>query len=115
MAQHIGGMLKKALKSTLSSQVGYVLARSAFKEFRKKIDYSEYGGAPLLGVRGITRHRPRPLERERHQECDSRGGGTVPLEGQRKDRAGTFRDCRAGAGLEAAREPVQWHSAERIR
>jgi glycerol-3-phosphate acyltransferase PlsX len=31
-----------------------VLSRKAFQEFKKKIDYSEYGGAPLLGVRGIT-------------------------------------------------------------
>jgi glycerol-3-phosphate acyltransferase PlsX len=34
--------------------VGYVLSRNAYKEFRKSIDYTEYGGAPLLGVRGIT-------------------------------------------------------------
>jgi glycerol-3-phosphate acyltransferase PlsX len=54
VAQHIGTMLKKSLQSTLSSQMGYVLARNAFKDFRKKIDYSEYGGAPLLGVRGIA-------------------------------------------------------------
>jgi len=47
-------MLKKALKSSLSAQMGYVLSRHAFGEFRKKIDYSEYGGVPLLGVRGIT-------------------------------------------------------------
>jgi glycerol-3-phosphate acyltransferase PlsX len=31
-----------------------VLSRSAYKEFRKSIDYTEYGGAPLLGVRGVT-------------------------------------------------------------
>jgi glycerol-3-phosphate acyltransferase PlsX len=54
VAQHIAAMLKKSLQSTLSSQMGYVLARNAFKEFRKKIDYTEYGGAPLLGVRGIA-------------------------------------------------------------
>jgi glycerol-3-phosphate acyltransferase PlsX len=54
VAKHIVGQLKKALQSSLSSQVGYVLARKAFQEFRKKVDYSEYGGAPLLGVRGIT-------------------------------------------------------------
>jgi glycerol-3-phosphate acyltransferase PlsX len=54
LVDHIGGLLKKALKSSLSSQVGYVLARKAFKEFRSKIDYNESGGAPLLGVRGIT-------------------------------------------------------------
>lgn len=54
VAQHIGTMLKEALQSTISSQVGYVLARKAFKDFRKKIDYSEYGGAPLLGVKGVA-------------------------------------------------------------
>jgi phosphate acyltransferase len=54
VAQHIATLLKEALRSTLSSQVGYVLSRRAFQSFRKKIDYSEYGGAPLLGVRGVT-------------------------------------------------------------
>jgi glycerol-3-phosphate acyltransferase PlsX len=54
VAQHIGGMLKKALNSTLSAQVGAMLSRSAFQEFKRQIDYSEYGGAPLLGVRGVT-------------------------------------------------------------
>ncbi len=47
-------MLKDALKSTLSAQVGSLLSRRAYQDFKKKIDYSEYGGAPLLGVRGIT-------------------------------------------------------------
>jgi glycerol-3-phosphate acyltransferase PlsX len=54
VAQHIGGMLKKALNSTLSAQVGAMFSRSAFQEFKRQIDYSEYGGAPLLGVRGVT-------------------------------------------------------------
>jgi glycerol-3-phosphate acyltransferase PlsX len=54
VAQYIVSMLKDALQSTLSSQVGYVLSRKAYKTFRKKIDYSEYGGAPLLGVKGVT-------------------------------------------------------------
>ena len=54
LVEHVGGMLKKALKSSVSAKVGYVLTRHAFDEFRKKIDYSEYGGVPLLGVRGIT-------------------------------------------------------------
>jgi glycerol-3-phosphate acyltransferase PlsX len=54
VAQHIALFLKKALQSSIASQVGYVLSRNAYKEFRKKIDYSEYGGAPLLGVRGIV-------------------------------------------------------------
>jgi glycerol-3-phosphate acyltransferase PlsX len=54
VAQHIALFLKKALASTIASKVGYVLSRKAYQEFRKKIDYSEYGGAPLLGVRGIV-------------------------------------------------------------
>ncbi|HEX2714675.1 MAG TPA: phosphate acyltransferase PlsX [Candidatus Acidoferrales bacterium] len=54
LAQHIVTLLRNALRSTLSSQVGSLLSRRAFEGFKKKIDYSEYGGAPLLGVRGIT-------------------------------------------------------------
>src|SRR5271154_7098689 len=54
LVEHIGAMLKKAIKSSLKSQVGYVLSKDAFDSFRKRTDSSEYGGAPLLGVRGIT-------------------------------------------------------------
>ncbi|MGO9591129.1 MAG: phosphate acyltransferase PlsX [Candidatus Acidiferrales bacterium] len=54
VVEHIGGMLKKAIKSSLRSQLGYALSKRAFDDFRKRTDYSEYGGAPLLGVKGIT-------------------------------------------------------------
>ncbi|HVB59294.1 MAG TPA: phosphate acyltransferase PlsX [Candidatus Acidoferrales bacterium] len=54
LVEHIGGMLKKAIKSSLASQLGYALSKRAFDDFRKRTDYSEYGGAPLLGGRGIT-------------------------------------------------------------
>ena len=54
LAQHIVTLLKSALQSTLRSQVGYVLSRRAYQDLKKKIDYAEYGGAPLLGVRGIA-------------------------------------------------------------
>ncbi|MDX2266693.1 MAG: phosphate acyltransferase PlsX [Bryobacter sp.] len=47
-------MLKQSLTSTITRQVGSVLARNGFDEFRRRTDYSEYGGAPLLGVRGVT-------------------------------------------------------------
>jgi glycerol-3-phosphate acyltransferase PlsX len=29
------------------------LSRAAFQDFKRRLDYSEYGGAPLLGVRGV--------------------------------------------------------------
>jgi phosphate acyltransferase len=45
--------LRESLKSTVTSQVGALLSRRAFAEFKKRLDYSEYGGAPLLGVRGV--------------------------------------------------------------
>jgi phosphate acyltransferase len=54
LVEHIGGMLKKAIKSSVASQIGYALSKKAFDTFRKRTDYSEYGGAPLLGVKGIT-------------------------------------------------------------
>ncbi len=45
-------MLKKEIMASLGAQVGYMLARGAFKKLKKKIDYAEYGGAPLLGIDG---------------------------------------------------------------
>jgi glycerol-3-phosphate acyltransferase PlsX len=53
LALNIFGLLKKSLKSSLVSQVGAVLSQGAFKGLRKTIDYTEQGGAPLLGVRGV--------------------------------------------------------------
>jgi glycerol-3-phosphate acyltransferase PlsX len=46
--------LRESLKSTVTSQVGALLSRKAFADFKKRLDYSEYGGAPLLGVRGVS-------------------------------------------------------------
>ncbi|MBC7926731.1 MAG: phosphate acyltransferase PlsX [Bryobacteraceae bacterium] len=46
-------MLQESLRATLVRRVGYLLSKSAFGEFRKRVDYSEFGGAPLLGVRGV--------------------------------------------------------------
>jgi glycerol-3-phosphate acyltransferase PlsX len=44
--------LKETLASTITRQVGYLLSRSAFSDFKKRLDHTEYGGAPLLGVKG---------------------------------------------------------------
>jgi glycerol-3-phosphate acyltransferase PlsX len=45
--------LKESLKSTITRQVGALLSRSAFTDFKKRLDHTEYGGAPLLGVKGV--------------------------------------------------------------
>jgi glycerol-3-phosphate acyltransferase PlsX len=49
----LAGMLKEALSSTASAKLGAALAQRALRKFKKRVDYSEYGGAPLLGVRGV--------------------------------------------------------------
>ena len=46
-------MLHESLEATLTRKIGYVLSRTAYSDFKKRVDYSEYGGAPLLGVRGV--------------------------------------------------------------
>jgi phosphate acyltransferase len=45
--------LKESLRATITRQVGYLLSRSAFADFKKRLDHTEYGGAPLLGVKGV--------------------------------------------------------------
>jgi phosphate acyltransferase len=45
--------LKESLRATITRQVGFLLSRKAFIEFKKRLDYSEYGGAPLLGLKGV--------------------------------------------------------------
>lgn len=49
----IKSMLQESLKATVTRQIGYMLSKSAFQEFKKRVDYSEFGGAPLLGVKGV--------------------------------------------------------------
>ncbi len=53
LARLVSVSLRESLKSTVTSQVGALLSRTAFNAFKKRLDYSEYGGAPLLGVRGV--------------------------------------------------------------
>jgi glycerol-3-phosphate acyltransferase PlsX len=53
VANLVRTVLKESLRSTITRQVGYMLSRSAFSDFKKRIDHTEYGGAPLLGVKGV--------------------------------------------------------------
>lgn len=53
LALQIFGLLKKSIQSSLASQVAFLFSGGALKGLKKTIDYTEYGGAPLLGVRGV--------------------------------------------------------------
>jgi len=47
-------LLADELSSTITMRVGSLIARRALRHFRRRVDYSEYGGAPLLGVAGVA-------------------------------------------------------------
>ena len=53
VANLVRAALKESLKATITSQVGALLSRSAFIDFKKRLDHTEYGGAPLLGLKGV--------------------------------------------------------------
>jgi phosphate acyltransferase len=53
LAEAVGRMIKTEIKQSPLSILGYLLSARAFANFKKKIDYAEYGGAPLLGIDGV--------------------------------------------------------------
>jgi phosphate acyltransferase len=53
VANLVRATLKESLKATITRQVGFLLSRSAYTDFKKRLDHTEYGGAPLLGVKGV--------------------------------------------------------------
>lgn len=54
LVETIEDLLREELSSTITMRVGSLLTQRAMRHFRRRVDYSEYGGAPLLGVAGIT-------------------------------------------------------------
>src|SRR5258705_201100 len=50
----VEGLLSEELSSTMTMRVGSLLTRRALRRLHRRLDYSEYGGAPLLGVAGVT-------------------------------------------------------------
>lgn len=53
VANLVRSVLKESLRATITRQFGALLSRSAFADFKRRLDYSEYGGAPLLGIKGV--------------------------------------------------------------
>jgi glycerol-3-phosphate acyltransferase PlsX len=52
VAETIVAALKNEIQKSISSQLGYILAKKSFDDFKKWFDYANYGGSPLLGVNG---------------------------------------------------------------
>jgi phosphate acyltransferase len=54
LVEFIVATLRESLEATVRGKLGAVLSRDAYRELKKRVDYSEYGGAPLLGVKGVN-------------------------------------------------------------
>ena len=53
MAETIDVMFKREMSKSLISKLGFWLSGRAFEDFKRNLDYTEHGGAPLLGVKGV--------------------------------------------------------------
>jgi glycerol-3-phosphate acyltransferase PlsX len=53
LVEVIRHMLRESLEATMTRKIGYILSKNGFADFKKRVDYSEFGGAPLLGVKGV--------------------------------------------------------------
>ncbi len=54
LAEALMKMLKREIADIITGRLGYMMIKPAIKSFRKKVDYSEYGGALLLGINGTS-------------------------------------------------------------
>ncbi len=54
LMESVGQLLKREIKKNPISILGALLLKSSLSQAKKSIDYSEYGGAPLLGVDGLV-------------------------------------------------------------
>lgn len=54
LAETILKMLKQEISSVSTGRIGYLLMKPAIRSFKKRTDYDEYGGAPLLGINGTS-------------------------------------------------------------
>lgn len=52
-AMNLFGMIKEEIVKSISTKMGAVLLKPVFKELKKKLDYSEYGGSAFLGAKSI--------------------------------------------------------------
>lgn len=53
VAEYISQAMRERIMSSKLAQVGYLMVQNVLKQFRKQLDYAEYGGSPLLGLNGL--------------------------------------------------------------
>ncbi len=52
LAEVLEQIVREEIKKSFRAKLGYLLIKDVFREVAKRGDYSEYGGAPLLGING---------------------------------------------------------------
>lgn len=50
----LGELVRRQVRVNLLAKIGALLLQPAFKDLKKNLDYAEYGGAPLLGINGVS-------------------------------------------------------------
>lgn len=75
-------LLKEELGKGLAGMAGALLARGAFKRFKKLVDYTEYGARHCWGAEGSVSSAT-PLDGQGHQECDPSGRRMCREQGDR--------------------------------
>jgi glycerol-3-phosphate acyltransferase PlsX len=54
LAETIMQVLRREITQSVAGRLGFLLLRPAFRRFKRRVDYAEYGGAPLLGIDGVS-------------------------------------------------------------
>jgi glycerol-3-phosphate acyltransferase PlsX len=54
LAEAIQQVLRREITQSFFGRLGFVLLKPAFRRFKRRVDYAEYGGAPLLGINGVS-------------------------------------------------------------
>jgi len=54
VAEAMGVFIRENIGTSLARKLGYLLMRPAFRSLKRRVDYAEYGGAPLVGINGIS-------------------------------------------------------------
>ena len=75
LAEMIGTNFKRMFQNNWASKLGYLLLKPQLDQFKKKVDYSETGGAPLLGVNGVViiahgSSSPKAIKNAIHRACE---------------------------------------------
>jgi glycerol-3-phosphate acyltransferase PlsX len=54
VAETIGLMIRENIGDNLIKKLGYIMMRPVFRTLKRRVDYAEYGGMPLIGINGIS-------------------------------------------------------------